>query len=153
MIWAPSSSFLKTFEVAARAGRWLEGQWSLYIRTSLSGAEMTAELALSVEQQNDCDEVKQTLLSTYEVSTETYRRLVFEQWFVQNNADAWLRNTGRVIPNGWTPRTKCIETVLVELSICKLPKWLETYMPWQFRRAQRSHSAVPGKSETRWHLN
>ena len=85
------SSFLKTFEVAARVGRWPEGQWSLCLKTSLSESGMTAVSALSTEQQNNYEEVKQTLLSTYQVSTETYRRKVFEQSFDQNNADARLR--------------------------------------------------------------
>ena len=31
------------------------------------------------------------MLSTYQVSTETCRRKVFDQTFDQNNADDWLR--------------------------------------------------------------
>ena len=122
------SSFLKTFEVAARAGRWPEEQWSLYLRTSLSGAGMTAVSALSAEQQENYEEVKQTLLSTYQVSTEAYRRKVFEQSFDQNNADAWLR-TYRQSYSQWLDSTdKTASAVLMELTIRKLPRWLETYM-------------------------
>ena len=85
------SSFLKTFEVAAKAGQWPDEQWSLYLRISLSGAGMTAVSVFSAEQQENYEDVKQTLLSTYQMSTETYRTKVFEQSFDQNNADAWLR--------------------------------------------------------------
>ena len=121
------SSLLKTFEVAARAGRWPEGQWSLYLRTSLSGAGMTAVSALSGEQ--NYEEVKQTLPSTYQVSTETYRRKVFEQAFDQNNAEAWLR-TYRQSYSQWLDSTgkTAFEAVLMKLTIGKLPRWLETYM-------------------------
>ena len=52
---------------------------------------MTAVSALSAEQQENYEEVKQTLLFTYQVSTETYRRKVFDQTFDPNNADAWLQ--------------------------------------------------------------
>ena len=123
------SSFLKTFKVAARVGRWSGGQWSLYLRTSLSGAGMTAVSALSTEQQESYEEVKQTLLSTSQVSTEAYRRKVFEQSYDQNNADAWLR-TYRQSYSQWLDSTDktSFEAVLMELTIHKLPRWLETYM-------------------------
>ena len=39
-----------------------------------------------------------------------------------------FEHRGRFIPNGWTPRTKQLEAVLMELTIRKLPRWLETYM-------------------------
>ena len=123
------NSFLKTFEVAAKAGWWPDEQWSLYLRISLSGAGMTAVSALSAEQQENYEEVKQTLLSTYQVSTETYRRKVFEQSFDQNNADAWLR-TYRQSYSQWLDSTDktAFEAVLMELTIRKLSRWLETYL-------------------------
>ena len=124
------SSFLKIFEVAVRAGRWLDGQWSVYLRTSLSGARMTAVSAISVEQQNNYEEVKQTLLSIYQMSTETYRRKkVFEQSFDQNNVDAWL-GTYRQSYSQWLDSTDktAFKAVLMELTIRKLPRWLDTYM-------------------------
>ena len=86
------SSFLKTFEVAARVGQWPEGQWSLYLRTSLSGAGMTAVSALSEEQQNDHDEeLKQTLLSTIMCLQKLIggRSLNSHD---QNNAEAFFRH-------------------------------------------------------------
>ena len=63
------------------------------------------------------------------MSTETYRRKIFEQSFDQNNADAWLR-TYRQSYSQWLDSTDktAFEAVLMELTIRKLPRWLETYM-------------------------
>ena len=69
------SSFL-TFEVAARAGRWPEEQRSIYLRTSLSGVGMTAVSALSAEQQENYEEVKQLCYSPIKCQWK-----VFEQSF------------------------------------------------------------------------
>ena len=116
------SSFPKTFEVAARAGRWPEEQWSLYLRTSLSGAGMTAVSALSAKQQENYEEVKQTLLSNYQVSTETYRRKVSKQSFDQNNTDAWLQ-TYRQSYSQWLDSMDktAFEAVLMELTFASCP--------------------------------
>ena len=89
---------------------------------------MTAVSALSAEEQKT-EEVKQTLLSTYQESTETYRRKVFEQSFDQNIADVWLR-TNRQSYSQWLDSTDkpAFKAVLMELTIHKLPRWLDTYM-------------------------
>ena len=91
---------------------------------------MTAVSAMSVEQQNNYEEVEQTLLSIYQMSTETYsRKKVFEQSFDQNNIDAWL-GTYRQSYSQWLDSTDktAFKAVLMELTIRKLPRWLETYM-------------------------
>ena len=147
------SSILKTFKVAARVG-W----WYLYLRTSLSGAGLTAVSALSVEQQNNYEEVKQTLLSTYLVYTETYRRKVFELSIDQNNGDGWLR-TYRQCYSQWLnsmDKNRIRRSIdgTHHLQVSQMAGDLhEEPQPWQFRRAQGSHSQGPGKSEMRWHLN
>ena len=86
---------------------------------------MTAVSALSVEQQDNYDEGKHTSLSTYQVSSETYRRKVFEQSF-----DKTTLVLGRKSSSQWLNSTDktAFEAVVMELTIRKLPRWLETYM-------------------------
>ncbi len=90
---------------------------------------MTAVTVLSAEQHENCEKVKQTLLSTYQVSMEAYRRKVFEQSFDQNNADAWLRTYRQSYFQLLDSTDKtAFEAVLMELTIRNLPRWRETYM-------------------------
>ena len=61
--------------------------WSIHLRGSLSGAGLMAVSALSAVQQADFQIVKQTLLSVYQISTETHRKKVFKQTFNASKPD------------------------------------------------------------------
>ena len=73
--------------------------------------------------------MKQTLLSTYHISAETYRKKVFEQQFDVAKPDEWFGAYKQAL-------TQCVETsnkqicdlVLLELVIQRLPRWLQTQM-------------------------
>ena len=67
---------------------------------------MTAVSALSEEQQENYKEVKQTLLSTYQVSAEIIGGRSLNSRLTKITLMLGFEHTGRVIPNGWTPRTK-----------------------------------------------
>ena len=62
---------LDTFEVTARAGEWPSEQWCVYLKSSLSGQGLSAVASLPAADQADYSMVKQTLLSTYHISTDT----------------------------------------------------------------------------------
>ena len=74
-------AFLKTIKATATAAEWPRAQGSIYLRSSLAGQGMTAVSMLGVEDQGRYEVVKQTLLSTYHISAETYQKKVFEQQF------------------------------------------------------------------------
>ena len=67
-------AYLDTFEVIARAGEWPREQWSVYLRSSLSGQGLSAVASLPAADQADYSMVKQTLLSTYHISTDHTER-------------------------------------------------------------------------------
>ena len=67
-------AYLDTFEVIARAGEWPREQWCVYLRSSLSGQGLSAVASLPAAHQADYSMVKQTLLSTYHISTDTFKR-------------------------------------------------------------------------------
>ena len=85
--------------------------------------------ALSAVQQTDFQIVKQTLLSVYQISTETSRKKVFEQTFNASKPDQWLRDFKQNFYE-WLDSTEkpTRETVLMELVLVKLPNWLENQM-------------------------
>ena len=78
-------AFLETFEVTATAAEWPRAQWSLYLRSSLAGQGMAAVSMLGAEDQGRYEVVKQTLLSIYHISAETYRKIVFENNLMWQN--------------------------------------------------------------------
>ena len=82
--------------------------------------------ALSAVQQTDFQIVKQTLLSVYQISTETCRKKVFEQTFNASKPDQWLRDFKQNF-HQWPDSTErpTRKTVLMELVLAKLPNWLE----------------------------
>ena len=67
-------AYLDTFEVIAHAGEWPREQWCVYLRSSLSGQGLSAVASLPAADQADYSIVQQTLLSTYHISTDTYRK-------------------------------------------------------------------------------
>ena len=83
-------AYLDTFEVTARAGEWPREQWCVYLRSPLSGQDLSAVASLPAADQADYSMVKQTLLSTYHISTDTYRKKAFDRPFDTNNPDTWF---------------------------------------------------------------
>ena len=86
------AAYLNTFEATAMVSEWPIDLCSIHLRGSLSGAGLMAVSALSAVQQTDFQIVKQTLLSVYQISTETHRKKVFEQTFNASKPDQWLRD-------------------------------------------------------------
>ena len=122
-------AFLETFEATATAAEWPRAQWSLYLRSFLAGRGMTAVSMLGAEDQGRYEVVKQTLLSTYYISAETYRKKVFEQQFDVAKPDEWFRAYKEALTQWVEPSNKPIfDLVLQELAIQKLPRWLQTQM-------------------------
>ena len=85
--------------------------------------------ALTAVQQADFQIVKQTLLSVYQISTETRRKKVYEQTFNASKPDQWLRDFKQNL-HQWLDSTErpTKETVLMELVLIKLLNWLENQM-------------------------
>ena len=75
------AAYLNIFEATAMVSEWPIDLWSIHLRGSLSGAGLMAVSTLSAVQQTDFQIVKQTVLSVYQISTETRRKKVFEQIF------------------------------------------------------------------------
>ena len=84
-------AYLDTFEVTACAGEWPRKQWCVYLRSSLPGQGLGAVASLPAADQAYYSIVKQTLLSTYHISTDTCRKKAFDQTFDTNNQDVWFR--------------------------------------------------------------
>ena len=84
-------AFLEMFEVTAQAGVWPAAQWAVYLRSSLSGAGLSAITMLDATDQANYEVVKKVLLATYQVISETHRKLVFGQTLDITNPDEWLR--------------------------------------------------------------
>ncbi len=55
-------AFLKTFEVTAHTGHWPVDQWSVFLRSSLSGIGMMVVSSLPIAQA-DYETVKRKLLA------------------------------------------------------------------------------------------
>ena len=69
------TAYLNTFEATAMVSEWSIELWSIHLRGSLSGAGLMAVSALTAVQQTDFQIVKQTLLSVYQISSETRRKM------------------------------------------------------------------------------
>ena len=72
-------AYLQIFEATSLAGDWPRAQWSVYLRSSLSGQCLVAVATLRAADQGDYEVVKRALLATYHISSETYRKKVFDQ--------------------------------------------------------------------------
>ena len=123
------AAYLNTFEATPMVSEWPIDLWSIHLRGSLSGAGLTAVSAFLAVQQTDFQIVKQTLLSVYQISTETHRKKVFEQTFNASKPDQWLRDFKQNF-HQWLDSTErpTRETVLMELVLMKPPNWLENQM-------------------------
>ena len=84
-------AFQEMFKVTAQAGVWSAAQWAVYLRSSLSGAGLSAIAMLDTTDQSNYEVVKKVLLAMYQVNSETYRKLVFGQNLDIANPDEWLR--------------------------------------------------------------
>ena len=87
MTWGPSSKCLRL----PLAGVWPAAQWPVYLRSTLSGAGLLAIAMLDATEQANYEVVKKVLVATYQVTSETYRKLVFGQTLDIANPDDWLR--------------------------------------------------------------
>ena len=122
-------AFLETFEATATAVEWPRAQWSLYLRSYLVGQGMTAVSMLGAEDQDRYKVVKQTLLSTYHISAQTYQKKVFEEQFDVAKPDEWFHAYKQALTQWVETTNKLIfDLVLKELAIQKLPRWLQTQM-------------------------
>ena len=122
-------AFLETFEATATAAEWPRAQWSLYLRSSLAGQDMTEVSMLGAEDQGRYEVVKQTLLSTYHISAIIYQKKVFEEQFDVAKPDEWFRAYKQALTQWVETSNKPIcDLVLQELAIQKLPCWLQTQM-------------------------
>ena len=84
-------AFLEVFEATADAAGWAHNHWPIYLRNTLSGQGLLAISSLSAIERNDYITVKATLLATYHVSEESYRKKVFDVIF-SAGARAWFRD-------------------------------------------------------------
>ena len=103
-------AFLETFEATATAAEWPRAQWSVYLRSSLAGQGMTAVSMLGAEDQGRYEVVKQTVLSTYHISAETYRKKVFEQQFDVQNQMSGFVHINKLLLSGSKPPTSRYST-------------------------------------------
>lgn len=122
-------AFLSSFEMTARANEWPENLWSTYLRSALSGQGMLAVTSLTTEEQNDYDTVCRTLKSTYQITTESYRKKMFDTTFDQTNPEIWFRKRKQTFSRWIDSSGKTAqELMLFELTLQKLPRWLEVRM-------------------------
>ncbi len=84
---------------------------------------------LDATDQANYEVVKKVLLATYQVISETYRKLVFGKILDIANPDAWLRKHRQNFCQWLRMSDKAPEELmLMETNYQKLPWWLETAM-------------------------
>ena len=81
-------AYLETFEATAQVDKWPCNQWAIILRSSLSGAGLTAIASMPADQQQDYTTVRSELHRKYHISCETYRRRVFETPFSTSHPEA-----------------------------------------------------------------
>ena len=84
-------AYHQMFEVSAIAGALPPAQWYVYLRIALSGQGLVVVASLVASEQIEYEVVKRTLLRTYHISSETYRKRIFETHFASSNTEAWFR--------------------------------------------------------------
>ncbi|XP_066509706.1 uncharacterized protein [Hoplias malabaricus] len=72
------------FERLALAARWPKTDWAFHLVPLLEGKARAAYVAMSVEQINDFEAVKEAILRRFEINPETYRQR-FRKGHVLNN--------------------------------------------------------------------
>ena len=88
---------------------------------------MSAVASLSAADQGYYDIVKNLLLATYQVTTEAYRKNIFEQAFDTANPGNWLSKHQQSFKQWLESSDKDPELLMIlETTYRKLPKWLET---------------------------
>ena len=126
---ANMGAFLDTFVVTARVGEWPLEQWTIFLQSSLSGAGLTACAAMAADQQADYDAVRAELLREYHITTETFRRRMFDTPFDSTNPDTRLSKHRQHFQQWLSSSPLDSETtMLMEVTLRRLPKWLETQM-------------------------
>ena len=119
-------AFLDTFEATATAGRWPRYQWPLFLRGSLSGAGHTAVATMTAARQADYNAVKDELLREYHISTETFRKQIFDIPFDSAHPDGWLSHHRQNFQQWIASSPLGVEAiVLMEITLKRLPKWFE----------------------------
>ena len=103
-------AFLETFEATATAAEWPRAQWSLYLRSSLAGQGMTAVSMLGAEDQGQYEVVKQTLLFTYHISAETYRKKYLSTNLMWQNQISGFVHINKLLLSGSKPATSRYST-------------------------------------------
>ena len=122
-------AFLDTFEATVRVGGWPQGQWTIFLRSSLSGSGLTAMAAMAADQQADYDAVRAKLLREYHITTETFRRRTFDTHFDSTDPDTCLSKHRQHFQQWLLSLPLDSETtMLMEVTLRRLPKWLETQM-------------------------
>ena len=121
--------YLEAFEATAQAGKWPRNQWAIILRSSLSGAGLTAVASMPADQQQDYATVKSELLREYHISCETYRHRVFETPFSTSHPDAWLAKHRQSFHQWLAASPLNMEaTLLRENTLSRFPRWLEYRM-------------------------
>ena len=122
-------AFLDTFEATARVGGWPREQWTIFLRSSLSGAGLTAVASMAADQQADYNAVRAELLREYHITTETFSRRTFDTPFDSTNPDTWL-SKHRQHSQQWLSSSPLDSetTMLMEVTLRQLSKWIEIQM-------------------------
>ena len=68
----------------------MRDQWPLFLRRSLSGAAHTAVATMTAARKADNYAVKDELLRECHISTETFRKQVFDTPFNSAHPGGWL---------------------------------------------------------------
>ena len=95
-MWA----YLQIFEATATAGEWPPAQWCIYLRNALSGQGLVAVASMAASEQIDYEVVKTTLLRTYHISSETYRKRIFETHLTPATLKLGSEASNRISNNG-----------------------------------------------------
>ncbi|KAG5842438.1 hypothetical protein ANANG_G00177650 [Anguilla anguilla] len=66
--------FLTTFERIATVGRWNREDWTIHLVPLLTGEARSAYVAMEIEHSNDYHKVKESILTKYEITANTYHQ-------------------------------------------------------------------------------
>ena len=84
---------------------------------------------MAADQQADYDEVRAELLRENHITTETFRRRTFDTLFDSTNPDTWLSKHRQHFKQWLLSSPLDNEaTMLMEVTLRRLPKWFETQM-------------------------